>query len=421
MKKIVTIILSTILSMSALINPVSAELSTTIEEKGDFLYTYDGASVEAKYKKRNSKQEILRIEFPEKNNGKDVSKIGFTNFDDDIKAENLKVNTIYVPKYVRNVCIESVDYPELSDYIERFISLRKIEVDKNNPYLCSKDGVLYSKDMKIIHLYPNRNSMTMYKMPNSVEDYTGSPLLTQRNNLKKLYLSDNLKRIGYYFAAKCKNLEYVYIGENIKEIGEEAFVDNLKLKKVKINSDKLKLIDKQAFSACTSLKKINLPSSVKNIETSAFWGCKSLNSIKLPKNLKKIGEAAFTNCKSIKSITIPKGIKKIEKTTFAGCSSLKKVTILSNIKSIGYTAFSDCKKLSKVVIKNKNKAPKIAKIKGKPEPYSDESAFSNTKKGIKFYVKNKKVAKSLKKQLKDSGVRNAKILVGKKVVYKNVK
>ena len=53
--------------------------------------------------------------------------------------------------------------------------------------------------------------------------------------------------------------------------------------------------------------------------------------------------------------------------------------------------------------------------------FSSHEAFENTKKGIKFYVKNKKVAKSLKKQLKGSGVRNAKILIGKKVVYKNVK
>lgn len=74
------------------------------------------------------------------------------------------------------------------------------------------------------------------------------------------------------------------------------------------------------------------------------------------------------------------------------------------------------------MIKNKKIAPKISCVKGMPDPtFLYESAFSNTKKGIKFYVKNKKVAKSLKKQLKGSGVRNAKILVGKKVVYKNVK
>ena len=375
MKKIVTIILSTILSMSALINPVSAELSTTIEEKGDFLYTYDGISVEAKYKKRNSKQEILRIEFPEKNNGKEISKIGFTNFDDDIKAQNLNVNTLFVPKTVKEVYFECVYYYNLCESSERYISLKNIEVDKDNPYLCSKDGVLYSKDMKTIHLYPNRNSMTVYKMPNSIEEYTGSPLFIERNNIQRLYLSDNLKYIGESFASKCKNLKFVYVGTNTKEIEQLAFNGDKKLKTVKINSKKLKSIEDLTFSGCSNLKKINIPSTVKIIGEGAFWKCKSLKKITLPKNL----------------------------------------------KSIGFSAFADCKKLSKVIINNKKKAPKISKDVVNSETGVYKDAFKNTKKGIKFYVKNKKVAKSLKKQLKGSGVRNAKILIGKKVVYKNVK
>ena len=165
------------------------------------------------------------------------------------------------------------------------------------------------------------------------------------------------------------------IGANTQEIDTEAFWGNDKLKTVKIKSQKLKAIGDVAFNACLSLKKINLPSKVKTIGEGAFWGCKSLKKITLPKNL----------------------------------------------KSIGFSAFADCKKLSKVIINNKKKAPKILKDSYNSETGVYKKAFKNTKKGIKFYVKNKKVAKSLKKQLKGSGVRNAKILIGKKVVYKNVK
>lgn len=375
MKKIVTIILSAVLFVSALISPASAELNTTIEEKGNFKYIYDGVSVEAKYKKRSSKQEILRIEFPEKNNGKEVSKIGFTNFDDDIKAQNLNVNTLFVPKTVKEVHFECVYYYNLCESSERYISLKNIEVDKDNPYLCAKDGVLYSKDMKTILLYPNRNNMTVYKMPDSIKEYTGSPLFIERNNIQRLYLSENLKYIGESFASNCKNLEFVFVGTNTKEIKELAFNGDKKLKTVQINSKKLKQIGDLAFSGCQSLKKINIPSTVKTIGEGTFWSCKSLKKITLPKNL----------------------------------------------KSIGFSAFADCKKLSKVKINNKKKAPKILKDSHNSETGVYKKAFKNTKSGIKFYVKNKRVAKSLKKQLKGSGVRNAKILIGKKVVYKNVK
>ena len=71
--------------------------------------------------------------------------------------------------------------------------------------------------------------------------------------------------------------------------------------------------------------------------------------------------------------------------------------------------FCNCKKLSKITINNKKKAPKLSYF-----------AFEKVKKGIKIVVKNKKIAKELKKQLKksESGVKNAKIMVGKKVIYK---
>ena len=388
MKKIISIIISITILMLIAVSPVSAELKTGYREYGDTKYSYkyedignfryiynnDGILQKVLFNKRNSKKEIARIEFPVEYNGKQVNEIGFTDFEDDPKSNNLKVNTIFIPETIKVFMISCVGNFE-NDSGERFISLRNIEVDKDNPYLCSKDGVLYSKDLKTIHLYPNRNSMTVYKMPNSVEEYTGSPLFHKRNNIKKLYLSNNLKSLGYSFAANCKNLEYVSIGANTQEIDTEAFWGNDKLKTVNIKSQKLKAIGDVAFNACLSLKKINLPSKVKTIGEGAFWGCKSLKKITLPKNL----------------------------------------------KSIGFSAFADCKKLSKVIINNKKKAPKILKDSYNSETGVYKKAFKNTKKGIKFYVKNKKVAKSLKKQLKGSGVRNAKILIGKKVVYKNVK
>ena len=44
-------------------------------------------------------------------------------------------------------------------------------------------------------------------------------------------------------------------------------------------------------------------------------------------------------------------------------------------------------------------------------------AFHRTKRGIKFYVKNETVAKQLKRNLKNTGVVNAKIYVDEKLIY----
>ena len=96
--------------------------------------------------------------------------------------------------------------------------------------------------MKRINLYPDRNSMTIYKMPNSVEEAYD---FSKRNNIRKLYLSDNLKYINYGFASECKNLEYVYIGTNTEMICSGysgAFEGDKKLKVVKINFKNFKNI-----------------------------------------------------------------------------------------------------------------------------------------------------------------------------------
>lgn len=198
MKKIVSIVISITILMLIAVIPVSAELKVgykdyddghkyeyKYEDIGDFRYIYEEESTYVKvlYKKPSSKQEIKRIEFPEEHKGKQVDEIGFTDYYYDPTAKKLKVDTVYIPKNIKDFWVCCVQNPE-ADEPDRLISLRHIEVDKNNPYICSKDGVLYSKDMKEMKLYPDRNSMTVYKMPNSVKETHD---FSKRNNIKKLY------------------------------------------------------------------------------------------------------------------------------------------------------------------------------------------------------------------------------------------
>ena len=118
----------------------------------------------------------------------------------------------------------------------------------------------------------------------------------------------------------------------------------------------------------------------------------------------------ISNNKNLRVISY-KDIYQIETKAVYNCPKLQSVIFSSNIENIDTKAFIKCNNLSKVIFKNVKKLP-----------YIDENAFKNTKKGIKFVVKNKKVAKQLKKQLVNnkSGVKNANILIGKKVVYQNI-
>ena len=194
-----------------------------------------------------------------------------------------------------------------------------------------------------------------------------------------------------------------------------------------------------------NLRAVNISENSDLVEiSSGFADCKYLKSFTIPKNLKILD--GLTNCPKLKiqnikicdgnkyfkkkgnfllsskgktlnnyfgngkSVKVPNGIKKIKNQVFKNNTSIRKITLPKGLKTVSYWTFRDCKNLSQVTIKNTKKSPKF---------YTE--CFKNTKKGLKFVVKNKKVAKSLKKQLKDSGVRNAKILIGDTVVYENIK
>ena len=57
-----------------------------------------------------------------------------------------------------------------------------------------------------------------------------------------------------------------------------------------------KVIEKEAFSECNSLKSVIIPNSVTIIEDWAFLGCCSLRSIDIPDSVTKIGVSAFSGC-----------------------------------------------------------------------------------------------------------------------------
>ena len=238
-----------------------------------------------------------------------------------------------------------------------------------------------------------------------------------------------------------KSLKVINASKNLEEIDISLFIgyssnphklDYLKTINIPNNS---KLTD-ISLPLCPALKNINLTSNSK-LENINVLSCTKMTKLSLPKTLKQLnlqnapklkvkiakdnkkfkvkgnqilsknGKTLYQCVGNSKTVHIYKTVKKINK---INNSYIKNLNLGKNIKAIKGESISNCKRLSKVTLKSTKNAPKI-----------ENNAFKNTKKGIKFYVKNKKVAKSLKKQLKGSGVKKAKILVGKKVVYKNVK
>ena len=110
------------------------------------------------------------------------------------------------------------------------------------------------------------------------------------------------------------------------------------------------VIGDYAFSGCSSLTSLTLPSSVTSIGGHAFSGCSGLTSLTLPSSVTSIGEFAFRYCSGLTSLTIPSGVTTIDYYAFADCSGLTSLTIPSGVTRIGDCAFAWCSGLTSLTL-----------------------------------------------------------------------
>ena len=143
-------------------------------------------------------------------------------------------------------------------------------------------------------------------------------------NSVNCYTSDDV--IGNYAFSDCSGLTSLILPSNVTSIGYSAFY------------------------GCIRLTSLTLPSSVTSIGSSAFEGCRSLTSLILPSSVTEIGSSAFSGCSGLTSLTLPSSVTSIGWATFSGCSGLTSLTLPSSVTSIGKSAFEGCSGLTSIYV-----------------------------------------------------------------------
>ena len=223
-------------------------------------------------------------------------------------------------------------------------NIKDINVDENNRYYKSVDGVLYSKNGTILYKYPAGKANTNFVIPSEV------------------------RHIGENAFGGCQNLLNITIPNAVEDIGDAAFY------------------------GCSNLQEIVLPGGLSSIENSMFGGCEHLAQIVIPKDVSSIGENAFSNCKSLKQIILPDKITSIGDEAFSWCTSLEHIDMPPKITCLKSRTFSSCFKLESVTIPDG--VIKISKdafdwcgkqltLKGSQGSYTEKYAIKNN---IKFEV-----------------------------------
>ena len=220
-------------------------------------------------------------------------------------------------------------------------------------------------------------------------------LAPANRNVTSVVIQEGTKEINQYAFRNCSSLTEIVIPESVTTIGSSAFSGCNSLALVINNSDltitkgsydngevgynaieivnksqpvgrietkenvqyyindttgeyiALKIVDENVTS-------VVIQEGTKEINQYAFSYCSNLTEITLPSTLQTIGGSAFERCISLTKIVIPEGVKIIDNSAFFCCSNLAKVTLPSTLQSIGDYAFSGCTSLTNVTIESED-------------------------------------------------------------------
>ena len=212
-------------------------------------------------------------------------------------------------------------------------SLKNINVDSNNQYWCSVDGVLFSKDMKTLMAYPGGRAGG-YECPNGVVS-VHDRAFAYCCGLTSLTIPNSVISIGSRAFEYC-GFTSLIIPDSVTSIDEHAFYSCDSLTSVTI-PDSVISIDNNAFIGCLSLKDINVDSNNKYwCSVDGVWFSKDMKTLvaypggragayNCPDSVISIGDSAFSLCRALTSVTIPNGVTSIGDYAFNSCSSLKDV------------------------------------------------------------------------------------------------
>ena len=282
-----------------------------------------------------------------------------------------KTGSFAIPDVVTNVGAHAFD---------GCVGLTAFEVGAENANYASRDGVLFSKDMKRLLVCPAGKAGS-FAIPDGViriEDRAFDDCKT----LTRILIPDSVTTLGTNSLDRCNGLVALFVPavwEDVQEgsktlkgarlqAGVKIIHGTLKTETVDgvewhyfaendgsvllpgdygadvvippvLGGCSVTRIGDYAFYGCTDLESVVIPGSVTNIGNYAFYGCESLDNVTLPDSVQNIGEWAFGGCKGLKNIELPDGIANIGDRAFFDCSGLPEAAIPDSVARIGVNAF----------------------------------------------------------------------------------
>ena len=273
--------------------------------------------------------------------------------------KNQNVKKLLVPASMKTIQDFEVESNGITYYsISGCSNLTEVEVKSGNDYLCSVDGVVYTKDMSTLHFYPMGKRDVSFTVPDNVTAL--DPVSCQSARFRSLDLK-NVTVLGEKALESCDKLQEITIPAGLTNIPEGAIVGTSLLNidvdgnnptyadidGVLFSKDEETLLQFPAGRTNTADNPYEVPSTTRVIGSGSFLRAR-ISYVTIPENtVTTISERAFYGA-SLKEINIPEGVTSVGESAFRSCVSMTSASLPSTLKTLPNSCFRNCTRLSKI-------------------------------------------------------------------------
>ena len=249
--------------------------------------------------------------------------------------------------------MEEFNIPENVESIAAtFISssnLSRINVDSNNKYFTSVDGILFDKDSTRLIKYPENRDGSSYEVPNTVNTIDANAFGSCKN-LQTIVIADSVEKIGdsAFYGSKLKTIN---LGGGITNINNKPFYGALNLTNINVitENDKYESENGVLFNkgktilikcppAIINGEVYEIPNTVVEIGPQSFYRSQIKNVI-IPSSVKKIGSESFFQCYNLEELNLSEGLERIEWRALQQCNKIKTIVVPSSVTYIDKECF----------------------------------------------------------------------------------
>ena len=166
---------------------------------------------------------------------------------------NERVTTLLLPATIDSICTKSLRRNVYSVTCGAFYwnNYQHIIVSNDNPIYCSDKGIVYTKDMQTLVVYP------------------------ALNRTDSVFVKEGVTQIGDGAYTNTRNIKYLELPLSLKSIGEDAFSGADSLKHLVVQ-DSVEYIARDAFD-CYSLTHLTLGKGIKIVDKLFLYSDSAVN------------------------------------------------------------------------------------------------------------------------------------------------